>query len=110
MMIKEKTPPIPAEKSDSVRQKIINLLQEEDYSAKELSAEAHIPEKEVYDHLSHIKKSIGHLNLHLAIQPAVCQKCGFNFVKRDKLTKPGKCPSCRNEQITSPRFEIKKSN
>ncbi|MFP3984068.1 MAG: transcriptional regulator [Desulfurivibrionaceae bacterium] len=107
-MKKEKEPPIPAEHPDSVRKQIISLLQEDTCSARDLSAAVRIPEKEVYEHLDHIKKSSGHLNLRFAIIPATCQKCGYSFAKREKLKKPGKCPACSSEWIEAPRFAINK--
>ncbi|MFO7760649.1 MAG: transcriptional regulator [Desulfobia sp.] len=106
--MKKKAPPIPAEQFDSVRQQIISLLREGDHSARDLSVKVRIPEKEIYKHLDHIRKSVGHLKLHLTIYPAACHKCGYVFDKREKLNKPGKCPICRSEQIDSPRFAIKK--
>lgn len=73
-------------------------------SARDLSAAASIPEKEVYDHLDHVQSS-GH-DFRLVVEPSVCRSCGFVFGKRDRLTKPGKCPVCRGESISPPLFSL----
>lgn len=106
-MKKEKEPPIPAEQQESVRKQIISLLQEDTCSARDLSTAVHVSEKEVYDHLDHIKKSSSNLNQRFTVIPARCQSCGYSFVKREKLKKPGKCPICSSEWIEAPGFTIK---
>ena len=102
-MRKEKKFPVPQEQTDSVRQQIIL---EGENTVRDLSIAVHIPEKDVYEHLEHIKKSINNLKLNLIIKPAKCNHCGFLFTKRERFKKPGKCPLCRSEQIGGPRFEI----
>lgn len=99
-------PPIPVEMQETVRREIIAFLEHRERSAKELSAEAGIPEKEVYSHLEHIRKTMSTTGRHLAITPAECKKCGFVFSKRERLKKPGKCPVCRGESIYEPLFSI----
>jgi predicted Zn-ribbon and HTH transcriptional regulator len=42
------------------------------------------------------------------VEPARCQVCGFVFKKRDRLTSPGRCPSCRSSRIEEPLFTIQK--
>lgn len=108
MKKKAKEPPIPAERHETVRQQIISLLEGQTLSAKEISGLASIPEKEVYEHLEHIQRTVSTKDAHLVITPAECAKCGFVFKKREKLKKPGRCPVCRNEQIHEPLFLIKK--
>jgi predicted Zn-ribbon and HTH transcriptional regulator len=77
-------------------------------SAKDISFEVRISEKEVYDHLEHIRKSLlGRKDSQLVIMPAECAKCGFVFSKRERLKKPGKCPVCKRETIRAPLFSIK---
>jgi predicted Zn-ribbon and HTH transcriptional regulator len=74
----------------------------------DLSAELRVSEKEVYGHLEHIQKSVQRKEFNLVVSPAICQKCGFVFRKRDRLTKPGKCPVCRGEKIQEPLFSIER--
>ncbi|HAG51747.1 MAG TPA: transcriptional regulator [Deltaproteobacteria bacterium] len=99
---------IPIEREDTVRHKIISVLAGQSLSAKEISAEVRISEKEVYGHLEHIKKSLNKSAHRLIILPSECNKCGFVFKKRDKLKKPGKCPICYSESIGDPFFSITK--
>ena len=97
---------IPATRSETVRRQIIDLLASGTYSARDLSAEAHIPEKEVYGHLDHIRKSLAREGRAFTIIGPECRKCGFLFTRMDRLRRPGKCPKCRGETIHEPRFRI----
>jgi len=102
----KKEPNMPVERHDTLRQYIIALLEEYTLSARELSAFAKISETDVYDHLAHIRRTLNKNNRHLAIIPAQCETCGFVFRKRERFSKPGKCPQCRSSQILPPFFSI----
>ena len=106
MKIKPKEPSIPQEKHETIRQEIISVLTGRTLSAREISAEVGISEKEVVDHLGHIRIAVRKSRERLKIIPAECKKCGFRFKKRERLNKPGKCPICRSQQIQEPRFSI----
>jgi hypothetical protein len=106
MKIKPKEPPVPLVMHETVRREIFSVLVQGQRSAKELSAEVRISEKEVYDHLEHIRRSMDTSGQHLVVVPAECKKCGFVFSKRERLKKPGKCPVCRGESIHDPQFAI----
>jgi len=106
MKIKPKEPFILPEKHDTIRQEIISALMERALSVREISAEVRISEKEVVDHLEHIRIAVRKSKGRLLIIPAECKKCGFKFKKRERLTKPGKCPICRNKYIQEPHFSI----
>jgi transcriptional regulator len=106
MKKKDKQPFIPAVKNETVRQAIVDLLKTRELSAKEISAEVRVSEADVLDNLEHIRLMMHREKTPLHITPAACKKCGFVFVKRDRLTKPGKCPVCRGEQLLEPRFYI----
>ncbi len=101
-----KEPSIPVEMHDTVRREIITALEQGERSAKDLSSEVRISEKEVYSHLEHIRKTMIATGRHLRVTPAECKKCGFVFSKRERLNKPGKCPVCRGESIYEPLFSI----
>jgi len=104
---KPKKPFIPAPRQETVRQGIISVLGGQTLSAKEISAGVRASEKEVYEHLEHIQRTINKREHTLIITPAVCKKCGFEFRKRDRLKKPGKCPVCHGELIQEPLFSIR---
>jgi len=99
---------IPPERQETIRHKIISVLEGQALSAKEISSKVMVPEKEVYEHLEHIQKSLNKRERNLIITPAECKKCSFVFRKRDRLKKPGKCPVCRSELISEPLFSIRK--
>ncbi len=104
--MKAKKPFIPREESATIRRSIMALIEERPRSIRELSTAAHIPEKDVISHLEHIRMAHRKEGPHLTLTPATCRKCGFTFSKRERLTRPGKCPICRNEQITAPLYGV----
>jgi predicted Zn-ribbon and HTH transcriptional regulator len=101
-------PAIPRTARETVRHALIVLLSGQTLSAKDISAQIRIAEKEVYGHLEHIRRSIHTAGGVLEVTPAECRSCGFVFVKRDRLTPPGKCPACRSETIFEPLFTIRR--
>lgn len=101
-------PPIPKVQADTLRQQIVQQLQEGPCSALELSAALGISEKDVRFHLEHIRRSVKG-SAKLVITPCRCLGCGFVFSKREKLTAPGKCPRCRHEGISEPVFALHKN-
>ena len=103
MTQRPKKPFISPERHTTIRQAIIGLLEGETLTARDISAGVHIPEKDVYDHLEHIKKS---KPKELEVTPAECRACGFVFHKRERLKKPGRCPICHKESIEAPQFSI----
>jgi transcriptional regulator len=87
------------------RQAMKELLAEQPYSSLELSQLLSLSEKEVLEHLSHLARAISP-GLHFKIIPSVCKHCGFVFKKRDRLTRPSRCPICQHESISRPRFAL----
>lgn len=81
------------------------MLQEGRYAARDLSSILGIREKEVYEHLPHVEKSLGKAAAIIA-EPARCLACGFEFKKRRRFTTPGRCPVCRSESIVPPLFGV----
>jgi len=104
---KPRKPAVPRLALETVRHVVIDLIRDQPLSAKEISSQAHITEKEVYSHLEHIRLSIHASGGILEVTPAECRSCGFVFTKRDRLTPPGKCPICRHEAIFEPLFTIR---
>jgi len=90
----------------TTRRQIIELLIEAEHSAKELSQKLRIREKEVYEHLGHIKHSAAAQKKKLKVIPAQCLACGYIFESRNRFTSPGRCPRCKGEHITDPRYRI----
>ena len=93
--------------SQTIRQMIIDFLLDGPATSKDISSCVGIPEKEVFPHLEHIRKSLHHGTQRLLMEPACCRSCGFVFDKRERFTKPGRCPSCRSSFIDEPLFIIR---
>jgi predicted Zn-ribbon and HTH transcriptional regulator len=104
-----KEPAIPVSMHHTIRHAILSALEQGLRSAGGISREVRISEREVYDHLEHIRKTASRTTKHLIITPAECRKCGFIFSKRERLRKPGRCPLCRGESIQEALFSIGES-
>ena len=90
----------------TIRQEIINLLSKYEMDARELSQELGVREKEVYDHLAHVGRSVKAEKKKLIIHPSRCLQCGFVFEDRKRFTRPSRCPKCRQTHLQSPRYRI----
>jgi predicted Zn-ribbon and HTH transcriptional regulator len=91
----------------TIRQKIIDLLNRREMDVRQLSGQVGIQEKEVIEHLSHISRSLAVKGKKLTIRPAECLICGYVFKKRQRFTRPGRCPRCKKSRLLSPAFYIK---
>ena len=105
--MKRKKPFIPAERDETVRRRMVSLLCAASLSARDISAAAGISEKEVYAHLAHIQRTIHRSGKALVVTAARCRNCGFEFRKRERLKRPGRCPVCRGESMEGPFFSIR---
>ncbi len=101
-----KDPVVPEERYETLRRRIVTLLKEGPLSGRDLSNELRIPERDVYEHLEHIRKTMNKGEYGFVVLPARCTKCGFVFRKRGRLKKPGKCPMCRSESVEEPVFSV----
>ena len=90
-----------SEKYLTLRQEIAQALAEKPRGVREISKIFRLSEKEVLAHLQHLARSA-----KVAIEPAFCQKCGFTFKKRARLSTPSRCPICRSEFISPPRYQL----
>jgi predicted Zn-ribbon and HTH transcriptional regulator len=95
---------------ETIRQRMIALLYESEMSAKELSHAMKIREKEVYEHLPHITRSLTSRGRKLIIQPSRCLACGYVFQDRKRFTRPSRCPRCKRSRVQDPRFRIASSS
>jgi predicted Zn-ribbon and HTH transcriptional regulator len=88
----------------SLRKEIAEALNRNPLGLREISQLFRIREREALDHLQHIAKSAHPKKF--SMDPAQCKRCGFIFKKRDRLNTPSRCPICRSESITPPRYQI----
>lgn len=106
MKAKAKAPRVPAQRGETDRQVIMDLLRHETMTARDISAEAGIPEKRVREALEHVRRSAPAHGLRLVMEPPRCRSCGFAFAKRERFGKPGRCPVCKGSYIEEPRFRL----
>lgn len=90
----------------TARREIIELLGQEELTARDISQFLGIAEKEVYGHLEHTSRSAAAKGVKLIVTPAACLACGYVFRDRKRLTRPGRCPKCKGSHLKSPAFRI----
>jgi predicted Zn-ribbon and HTH transcriptional regulator len=87
----------------TLRQRLAELLARQWYTVADLARDTDQPVSTVADHLPHVRQS--HRD-DFKIDPPRCRQCGFEFSDRDRLSRPSRCPECREERISAPRFHI----
>lgn len=92
----------------TIRQHLKELLLQGDFSTRELAGHVQCAERLVEDHLQHIIRSLERKagEKFILIEP-ICLDCGFRFRQRTRINKPSRCPHCRSEAVTPPRFTIR---
>ena len=90
----------------TVRQEMMLRLEQGPLNVRELSQALGIREKEVVPHLPHIAKSVVAKGMRFEVLPAYCENCDFTFSNRKRLTRPGKCPRCRQARIQGPWYSV----
>jgi len=90
----------------TTRQQIRELLSQSECTARDISQTLRISEKEVYQHLAHIARSVASRKKRLIVTPARCTDCGYLFADRRRFTKPSRCPRCKCEHIVEPKYRI----
>lgn len=89
------------------RRRIIDLLTGTRLSSHQLAQMLGIAERQVEEHLTHVVKTLARdCTRRFVLEPSTCPDCGFVFRDRTRLTRPSRCPSCRGEGITAPRYGI----
>ena len=91
----------------TARQRIIELLTDARLSSCQLAQMVGLSERQVEEHLTHVAKTIARdRTRRFILEPAMCPNCDFVFRERTKLTRPSRCPRCRSEGISAPRYGI----
>jgi predicted Zn-ribbon and HTH transcriptional regulator len=98
--------PIPVVRAETLRQNMIALLRQNPLTAREISEQIGVAQREIYAHLDHIRQSLHRGEASLGVLPAECRNCGFVFTKRERLKRPGRCPLCHGQSISEPRYLI----
>lgn len=105
--MRTKLPPVPVARLATLRREMTELLTAGPMSAREISAALGIPERGVCGHLEHIRRSLHRQGRQLEVLPPVCHHCRFAFPGRQRLERPGKCPRCRSQSLSEPRFSVR---
>src|SRR3954465_2236015 len=87
------------------RKELIALLSAQPRSASWLAGERGFRGGEVEEDLRHAIRSARAACHTVTVIPARCRSCGFTFDEQ-KLSKPGKCPSCRGPRLSAPQVLI----
>jgi predicted Zn-ribbon and HTH transcriptional regulator len=93
------------EPSPVSRRNLIPLLSGNPRTIRQLAQQLRVTPADLEADLDHLAKSLVHGEWRIAVTPAVCRKCGFEF-GADKLRKPSRCPACRATWLTEPKVEI----
>jgi predicted Zn-ribbon and HTH transcriptional regulator len=93
----------------TARQRLMQLITGISRSSRELAELAGLPERQVEEHLAHVVRSVARdRTRRFVLDPAACRDCGFIFRERTRLTCPSRCPRCRSEAISPPRYLIER--
>lgn len=90
----------------TIRQQIIELLKQDELNAIDISQVVSVREKEVYEHLAHISRSLKAKKQKLVIDPYCCLHCGYVFTDRARFTRPGRCPKCKGGHLRMATYRI----
>lgn len=90
------------------RKDLIPLLLNNPLSVSQIARLVGETPKDIEAALLHLLKSLKHTQYTVAIEPARCRKCGFEF-DTSKLTKPSKCPKCKSTWLLEPRVCLNES-
>jgi predicted Zn-ribbon and HTH transcriptional regulator len=88
---------------------VLQALGADPVSARDLSQRIGLSEREVTSHLRHLQKSLRRDTQRLQLTPPRCLDCDFVFHKRERLTRPGRCPVCRSTHLSEPLFSLEQS-
>jgi predicted Zn-ribbon and HTH transcriptional regulator len=96
------------EATSTLRQRIVDLLGTGEWGFEELRRELEASARLLEEDLRHVERTLRRGTARLRIDPARCLSCGFTFRERAArhLHAPSRCPRCRSERITDPRFHI----
>ena len=89
----------------TVRKTILERLAGESRSVSSLARELGLRRGDVEEDLRHALRSAEAAGYTVHVVPARCRSCGFTF-DAQKLSKPGKCPSCRGTRLFEPQIRI----
>ena len=87
------------------RRDLIEFLSHEPRSASWLARELGLRRGDVEGDLQHAVRSARAAGHRVEVIPARCKSCGFVFAD-DRLSRPGRCPSCKGTRLFEPMIRI----
>ncbi len=75
----------PPARHETIRAALHRALQQGPATARDLSMEVGIREKDVAEHLAHLSRSLAQRGERLLVEPASCIACGYRFTARTRL-------------------------
>lgn len=87
------------------RKQLIDLLSREPRTASSVARELRLQRGDIEGELRHALRSAAADGHRVAVIPARCKDCGFVF-DRDRITKPGRCPSCKGSRLFEPLLRL----
>jgi hypothetical protein len=91
------------------RHQLIELLSHQPRSVSSIALEMGLRRRDVEDDLQHALRSAVAAGHRVVVIPARCKNCGFVF-SEDRLTKPGRCPSCKGSRVFEPQICLSSDN
>jgi predicted Zn-ribbon and HTH transcriptional regulator len=89
----------------TVRKDLLALLSTQPRSVSSLARDLGFRRGDVEEDLRHALRSARAAGHRVIVVPARCRRCDFTFDEQ-KLSKPGKCPSCRGTRLYEPQIFI----
>jgi hypothetical protein len=87
----------------TLRRQLIELLSDAPRSVSSIAREMSLHRGDAEEDLRHALKSAIAAGHRVEVVPARCKDCGFVFGE-DRLTKPGRCPSCKGSRLFEPQI------
>jgi transcriptional regulator len=87
------------------RRDLIDLLSREPRSVSSIAREMGLGRGDVEEDLRHALRSAAAQGHRVTVLPARCKDCGFLFDEQ-RLTKPGRCPSCKGSRLFEPQIRL----
>jgi predicted Zn-ribbon and HTH transcriptional regulator len=87
------------------RRELIALLSHEPRSVSSIAREMGLGRGDAEEDLRHALRSAAAQGHRVTVLPARCKDCGFVF-DEVRLTKPGRCPSCKGSRLFEPQIRL----
>lgn len=91
----------------TLRRQLIELLSDVPRSASSIARDMGLRRGDVEQDLQHALRSAVASGYRVEVIPARCKSCGFIF-DENRLTKPGRCPSCKGSRLFEPQIRLRR--